>query len=333
MKLADWPHGAIALLLLFAGRPVTAGDGNPAFDTYAKPGRLIEIAPRRHINLRCGGTGKVTIILEAGLGFPSLSWRKVAPSLSRLTRTCAYDRAGLGFSDAGPMPRDTDAIVRDLEAVLAKAKIAPPYLLVGNSLGGQPARLFAFRHPERVAGMVLVDPYVEGQYDAFARIDPSIAADVIALDKEEKACVEALRSRMLTVAQAEQRDCIASPDPAFSTRLMAVLRAQRMSPASFETSYSETLMLDTTNARILELERRDLSPIPIIVLSANQNFEGTSSAATRAALLTEQRRLHAKLAALSSAGEVRRVEAKHVIQSSNPKAVIDAVSDILKKVK
>ena len=120
----------------------------PNYDRYLEPARLVEIAPERQLNLRCEGSGGPTILLEAGLGFPSLSWRDVQPGLAHLARTCAYDRAGLGFSNAGPLPRSAAAIVDDLELLIDRAGLEPPFVLVGNSMGGQIVRLFAFRHSE-----------------------------------------------------------------------------------------------------------------------------------------------------------------------------------------
>jgi hypothetical protein len=93
------------------------------YDIYAKPGERIEIAPGRTMNLRCSGAGDVAAILESGLGYPSYSWRKVQPALARVTRVCSYDRAGLGFSDPGLLPRIAGAIADDLKLLLDKAGV------------------------------------------------------------------------------------------------------------------------------------------------------------------------------------------------------------------
>jgi pimeloyl-ACP methyl ester carboxylesterase len=103
------------------------------------------------------GSGTPTVVLEAGLGGSSEAWRDVQPSLGRLTRTCAYDRAGLGSSVARPGIHDAGDEIEDLERLLGRAGIAPPYVLVGHSYGGRLVRLFAHAHPHEVAGVVLVD--------------------------------------------------------------------------------------------------------------------------------------------------------------------------------
>ena len=98
------------------------------------------------------------MLLEAGsFGF-SADWAAVQGALATQgLRSIAYDRAGLGFSDPGAAPRDGLAIARDLEALLAAAGEAGPFILCGHSMGGLHVHLYAARNPARVAGIVLVD--------------------------------------------------------------------------------------------------------------------------------------------------------------------------------
>jgi pimeloyl-ACP methyl ester carboxylesterase len=119
-------------------------------------GRLVDIGGRK-LYLECVGSGSPTVVLEAGFGAPSKTWVDVEETLGRTTRTCSYDRAGLGSSLAMPGVHDAADEIRDLEKLLAAAKIAPPYVLVGHSYGGLLVRLFAQAHPDDTAGVVLVD--------------------------------------------------------------------------------------------------------------------------------------------------------------------------------
>ena len=121
------------------------------------PGQVIDVGGHR-LHIRCEGSGAPAVVLDAALGGSSLSWSLVQPSLARLTRTCAYDRAGFGWSDPGPKPRTVGRLVAELRALLGGAGVAPPYILVGHSFGGLVMRLFAARHPGETAGVVLVDP-------------------------------------------------------------------------------------------------------------------------------------------------------------------------------
>jgi pimeloyl-ACP methyl ester carboxylesterase len=148
---------------------------------YLHAQRLVDIGGRR-LNLYCIGRGSPAVILDAGAGDTAFTWRKVQPAIARFTRVCSYDRAGLGFSDGGPVPRDANAAVHDLHTLLQRAGISPPYVLVGHSEAGFYEPLYADRYPAQVAGMVLVDPSFpndEQLYDAVsptaARMDASVA--------------------------------------------------------------------------------------------------------------------------------------------------------------
>jgi pimeloyl-ACP methyl ester carboxylesterase len=118
--------------------------------------RLVDIGGRKLL-LDCAGSGSPAVILEAGFGDSSFTWASVLPRLVGATRTCAYDRAGLGTSVAMPGVHDAADEVNDLERLLERARIEPPYVLVGHSYGGLLARLFAHEHPDSVAGVVLID--------------------------------------------------------------------------------------------------------------------------------------------------------------------------------
>ena len=119
-------------------------------------GELVDVGGRR-LYVECTGSARPTVVLEAGLGGNSDSWSGVLPQLGRTTRTCAYDRAGLSASDAIAGVHDARDEISDLERLLDRARIKPPYVLVGHSYGGLLARLFARAHPDQVAGVVFVD--------------------------------------------------------------------------------------------------------------------------------------------------------------------------------
>ncbi|MEO8071290.1 MAG: alpha/beta fold hydrolase, partial [Acidobacteriota bacterium] len=99
-----------------------------------------------------------TVVFDAALGGSSVSWTFVQPAVSAFARACTYDRAGFGWSDAGPLPRTAGRIADELALLLERAGEPPPYLLVGHSFGGLVMRIFAARYPHSTAGLVLVDP-------------------------------------------------------------------------------------------------------------------------------------------------------------------------------
>jgi pimeloyl-ACP methyl ester carboxylesterase len=82
-------------------------------------------------------------------------------------RIVAYDRAGLGWSDPSPNPRDAHTMAVELYKMLTSAQIPGPYILVGHSLGGSVSRQFAAKYPGEVAGLIMVDSAHEQQVKHF----------------------------------------------------------------------------------------------------------------------------------------------------------------------
>src|SRR5215211_2635136 len=125
--------------------------------TYSPPGEMVDVNGHlMHIN--CIGEGSPTVILEAANLGMSAHWVRVQQQVAQTTRVCAYDRAGMGWSERGPQPRDARQISSELHTLLAKAADTEgPYVLVGHSYGGLYTRMYAARYSEEVAGVVLVD--------------------------------------------------------------------------------------------------------------------------------------------------------------------------------
>jgi pimeloyl-ACP methyl ester carboxylesterase len=177
----------IATLLAFAvgGGLTTIGTANPAIASAAS-GRLIDVGGHR-LYIECTGSGGPAVVLQAGLGAESSSWAAIAPTVAATTTVCAYDRAGHGRSDEAGQ-QDGLALATDLHAVLERAGVPGPYVLVGHSSGGPYVRVFGAQYPDEVAGMVLLDsqpddaftalPAYPGFYSTFrtvATLSPSLA--------------------------------------------------------------------------------------------------------------------------------------------------------------
>lgn len=131
---------------------------------HPPPGRMIDLGSHKLHIYEAGREGP-TILLESGLMSTILSWTELQRELSKSFRVVSYDRAGLGWSEVGPMPRTAERIVDELHLALDKAGIAPPYILVGHSFGGLTMQLFAARYPKEVTGMVLIDAVVPAEWD------------------------------------------------------------------------------------------------------------------------------------------------------------------------
>jgi len=140
---------------------VAVGGAMTAIAGAPKPrGQLYDIGGRR-LHMVCAGPKEAagpTVLLEAGAFGFSADWGVVQDKLAAAgIRSCAYDRAGLGFSDPGPKPRDGLNVEHDLEKLLAAAGEKGPFILCGHSMAGLRLRIFAARHPGLVEGVVLVD--------------------------------------------------------------------------------------------------------------------------------------------------------------------------------
>jgi pimeloyl-ACP methyl ester carboxylesterase len=121
------------------------------------PGRLVDVGGFR-LHIRCDGTGTPAVVFDAALAGSSISWTLVQPAIAHVAQSCTYDRAGFGWSDAGPMPRTAARAAAELRELLHRAGVPPPYLLVGHSFGGLVMRIFAARSRNDTCGLVLVDP-------------------------------------------------------------------------------------------------------------------------------------------------------------------------------
>lgn len=164
---------ALVLAAPAAGQTATSAAESPQAKAAAKdaaalkqfppPGRMVDIGGRR-LHLFCEGKGKgPTVILEVGAIASGLYYRAAQDGVAKVARVCAYDRAGQGWSDPPPAyPRSLEARVDDLHALLAKARVKRPVVLVGHSMGGLLVRLYAHKYPKDVAGLVLVEPSEEG---------------------------------------------------------------------------------------------------------------------------------------------------------------------------
>jgi len=147
---------AFTLLLLLAGVSYHFIKASSDARRFPQEGKSVAVGSYS-LNINCTGQGSPTVVLEAGLGVPAISWRGVQPGIAKFTRVCSYDRAGYDWSDPGPMPRTSTQSVKELHTLLQNAGEKPPYVLVGHSFGGTNIRIYNHLYPDQVAGMVLAD--------------------------------------------------------------------------------------------------------------------------------------------------------------------------------
>lgn len=165
--------------LALACAAVQAQEAAPAQQAAAAPAAASQVAVGDKpwlVEMSDTGSGRYTVIFESGFGTGLSAWRKVAPEVAKTARAVSYSRAGHGKSEARPEPRSIAQNTHELEQLIASRKLAPPFILVGHSYGGLLARSFAARHPEQVAGLVLVDPSDERFNPALRKLDAERAA-------------------------------------------------------------------------------------------------------------------------------------------------------------
>jgi pimeloyl-ACP methyl ester carboxylesterase len=303
-------------LLLAAGSGAASQKADPALDAYLKPQTLATLPDGRHIDLFCMGQGRPVAIVAPGWHITAPVWHRFQPLMAKVTRVCLYDRAGYNFSDPGPMPRDTAAEVEDLHGALQAAHIQGPFILVGHSLGGFDARLFAYTYPQETAGLLLLDPPNENIYRRM-HLPPDEDVALYA------GCAKLVRQHPL----GWDSKCIdLRPRTNWPAAVRAKVLADQQHPYWYETIVSEDMNMVTRSADELAAARRPLGAIPLILLQADTNCAGVdpkSFDAKRCAELESQ--------AQDSTRGVKRIVAgaSHDIQGDKPDVVLGAFREIV----
>jgi pimeloyl-ACP methyl ester carboxylesterase len=318
----------MAPMTVFAGPAAPAPAPVQTPDVYASAGERVTIAPGRALSLRCSGTGPRTVLLEAGGNADSTTWFRVQP-LVKEAKICAYDRAGYGFSDPGPLPRDLQAGVDDLHALVQAAKLETPLVLVGHSLGANLVRRYALQHPADVAALVLVDPPEQGaQAQMPAQWKRDDAASLGQRLAFVDACTEAAEKGTLDAAEGPLQSCLRAPPDWQSAAVAAATRAYKLKPGYWRALRSQ-LEDNTTVFADPVPDQESHGDTPVIVLTAPGDYAGVPDA-VRDTLQAARKQTQARLVASSSRG--RRIDVdgtSHDIQLDRPEVVVEAIQSAL----
>jgi pimeloyl-ACP methyl ester carboxylesterase len=314
---------ALSIALL---TPSFGADGIPDVETgaYLKPQAIGVLPDGRKVNFLCMGKGTPIAIIEPGWGGVPFEWRKVQPEFAKVTKVCFFERPGYGFSDPGPLPRDSAADVVDLHDGLVAAGLAPPYVLVSASLGGFDVRLFAYSHPREVAGLLIQDPPAEQIYVQ----NPDPDEDVDGLRR----CIAIAKQRPLINGGPEHCINTAELGPEWPATMKAKTFADNSRASFLTTLLSEDLSMVDQSTKEIIAARRKLGRIPLILLQADTDCdwkgrtphnEGERFDKFRCALLADQVRD-------STRGERRIVEgAGHSVYDDKPLVVIATFKEIV----
>ncbi|MBY8821838.1 alpha/beta fold hydrolase [Sphingomonas colocasiae] len=329
MKRIGLGLAGLLILLTIVGAIYEALGRRNAAANYPPRGKMIDIGGRR-MHIDCRGTGSPTVVFESGLGSGgTLDWTLVHDEIARFTRACAYDRAGIMWSDAKDTPQHAGAVADDLHALLKGADITGPLVLVGHSIGGPYIRTYAGRYGDQVAGLVFVD----GSHpDQVARLGK--AANMDAHPKRASLLLHTASALSWTgivrFMMANAADGKLPKDAA--ARLDAYAGKSMQGMAAELDGFDRTM----DDARAV----RGFGSRPLIALTALAPFKpgelkaGNMTPEQGARFKQEWKAMHAEQAALSTRGRQRIVtDAGHYIQIDRPDTVIAAVRDVVNEVR
>jgi pimeloyl-ACP methyl ester carboxylesterase len=333
------------LLTLISPAPAAAQGAPPQAKAseiapYLKPQLMVPIAEGRTINLVCLGHGSPTVILTAGLGGWSWVWYRIQSALSRRTRVCAWDPAGLGFSSPSPESQDTIHETEDLELALKEAHIDGPYVMVAHSAGAYVALRFADQHGAAVVGIVLVDPAIPDQDAVRERVAPKFAAFGSGAPAAEanqlRQCAADLRRGALKRGTQKYDECTAPSLLPSASALTDVLAQLNTDPARLLTQASAIENVSQSGREMVNPQRR-YGDMPLIVLTSGSHpMPPELPADVREQALLYFRVLasgHEAYAALSTRGHDQLVpDSRHFIQVDNPRVVLAAINDVLAEI-
>ena len=282
---------------------------------YPPPGQLVDVGDYR-LHLHCIGQGAPTVILEGGVPEWSIHWQAVQRGIAKFTRVCAYDRAGYGWSEAGPKPRTVQRIVEELRVLLTNAGERGPYVLVAHSLWGPAALLYRHTYPDDVVGMVLIETWSP---DLFSPVP-----DVI----EQSRPLNQIMSTLASLGQVRLLGEIGILP--LEEMLKANLLSEELRPV-YKAAYYNASFWETMNTEYSAMEESatqvqnlgSLGDLPLRVIKAGIR---PADDYPPDAIWND---VQSKLAGLSSNGKLIVVETSdHFVQLEQPDLDVDAVRQV-----
>lgn len=291
---------------------------------FPPPGTMIDIGGYKLHMIDQGVRNGPTVVIEPGLGNNCLSSLLVAPEIAKFARVISYDRAGQGWSDASPLPRTAENIVKDLHAMLHNANVPAPYILVGHSFGGIVVRLFASYYPDEVAGVILLDASHETAFDQELLSKKSAWLKLQELYEKLRWCFDHYFGIERYMTELHAAKCRKEPSTNRSYRYSQIFVASRLSNKVMYAKMSES---DKSPVSCQQLQAVDnaLENKPLIVISAGKMKCSAVSTQKWAAL-------QADLVTKSKFGKQMIAQhSGHDIMTDQPEIVIEAVRDMMKE--
>ena len=304
--------GLVGLVVMLVGLGVVYQWAATRADLAATPppGELVDVGGHR-LHLWCVGDGRPVVVHDGGIGGNALAWTAIKPDIAAFTRICTYDRAGMGYSDPGPMPRTSRQVANELAVLLERADIEPPVVLVGTSFGGWTVRVLASERPDLVGGLVLLDAPHEDERAREEEIGLPSDIPPYAPLVPVAASLGLLRLAGISLGLP--------PDMAPSA-VRDYARATAFRTSRFQTMASELLSTPDSAAQVRNT-RRPLD-LPLVVLSAGRLPPGPPGAIHRE-LQEDQATLSRRSCHITPA------EAGHGLAGDAPALVVAAVRAVV----
>lgn len=311
-----------------------------AVDPQLLKPNLVEVEPGRRLHFACVGKGGPTVVFEQGEDGSIASWRKVQGAVAGFAQTCVYDRAGFGLSDPPKEPISGIAVGDDLRRLLRNAGIKGPVVLVGHSIGGFYAMMYANRFPQQVAGLVLVDPGFPGQFaPSNAKQRKRELQAMVKKDAAFLSCANLAKQGQLSAASPQ--NCFQIPpdlspeEAAYTTQMMTRPNWYEAEVAQSSSWFPREGETESLSWRQERLARRNFGAMPLIVLSSatppREAVQNDKAYAEFSALWKDGQQALAKR---STKGEWIEVPGStHFIQLDQPQAVTDAVKRVVEAVR
>ncbi len=290
---------------------------------FAAPGRMIDVGGHR-LHVRSAGEGDLAVVFEGDEGAWSTHWGRLPEDVSSVTHSVAYDRAGLGWSDAGPPPRDAETVARELHQLLARVAPGVPVVLVGHGTAAHSLRAYAHRYPFETAGIVLVDPLHDGFIDRLQREQLPTATPSPALMRIWSICASFGLVRLLRTGRSTNAAL------RVTERQRATLDALELDPRVRRGAADEIV----AEAASLDYLGRlnESTDIPVRVITSTETLTGTELPAdfpvsdyNRIWIEESERFLE-----ISKRAERLLVEGSgHQLQLERPEVVLEAILDII----
>lgn len=325
--LAVWPWSASA-------------SSSTSYDAQIIKRHLLDIGGGRRLNIVCVGKGSPVVVFMQGGEGSILKWRKVERPIASLTRVCFYDRAGFGWSDPPRGPVTALSETNDLHTLLRRAHVPTPVILVGHSIGGFYATVYADRFGSDVAGLVLVDPGFATQINEKTAAQRKLDMDNSRVGEARLLNCAAL-AKQGRMSLDNERGCIEFPK-ANTPDELAYYANMVTHPFWYEAEVDQSQnyffgadggpSVDQLQEQAVQ---RSFGDMPLIALTHSIGERETwwDDAAWQA-FEENWKAGHERLAARSAIGKAIVVPgAEHYIQLSRPDAVIAAIGEVITDVR